>query len=209
MEKHRFNLPASSSLEGQRLCGLIFYHSSAHPLWRGYPVGAGDAHWRDRGSAPIPFPLPGAPQSHMHRQNINRAHELKTELKILQKAPVRNEAVAAILDWIQLSSKFPWQLSELLKVFLSHSKSQEYFQTGFKNWILSCKSSFRYSLQGRGNPKWWLQAALVEHLSFPKTWDQPQPPDLQGRLEAKDSNPQKNSSLKEEESSHPLKRSWA
>lgn len=75
--------------------------------------------------------------------------------------------MAAILDLIQGSSKSPWQLSKLLEVFLSRFKSQEYFQTGFKNWILSYKSSFRYSFYERVNPKWRLQASLIEHFSFP------------------------------------------
>lgn len=97
----------------------------------------------------------------------------------------RKKAVAAILDLIQLSSESLWQLSKLLKGFLSHSKSQEYFQTGFKNSVLSYKSSFRYSFYERVNPKWQLQAGVIEHFSFSSAGIKPQAPDLQGRLQAK------------------------
>lgn len=106
--------------------------------------------------------------------------------------------MAAILDLIQLSSKSLWQLSKLLKVFLSHSKSQEYFQTGFKNWILSYKSSFRYSFYERVNPRWRLQAGLIEHFSFPSAWYQttsPRPTWKAASKEHGDSKPGPQSSL--------------
>lgn len=114
----------------------------------------------------------------------------KQSFKFFKKHLWRKEAVAAILDLIQLSSESLWQLSKLLKVFLSHSESQEYFQTGFKNWILYYKSSIRYSFYERAGPNRELQAGVIARFSFLR--GHYQTPDLQGRLQAKeepDSNP--------------------
>lgn len=109
----------------------------------------------------------------------------KQSFKFFKKHLWRKEAVAAILDLIQLSSESLWQLSKLLKVFLSHSKSQEYFQTGFKNWILYYKSSIRCSFYERADPKRELQAGVIAFFSFLR--GRYQTPDLQGRLQAKKS----------------------
>lgn len=109
----------------------------------------------------------------------------KQSFKFFKKHLWRKEAVAAILDLIQLSSESLWQLSKLLKVFLSHSESQEYFQTGFKNWILYYKSSIRYSFYERAGPNQELQAGVIACFSFLR--GRYQTPDLQGRLQAKKS----------------------